>query len=392
MPDPNADEIPPMPVRRLHNFVYCPRLFYLQWVENLFEENADTVAGSAAHRRVDSPSSYDDERAAALRENLPEGTRLRSLQLESETLGLIGVIDLVEGGENGTRLVDYKKGAPRRLDDDTYAAKDYDAVQLVAYALLLNEHGITVTTASIYYAEARRHIPVEIGPDAQSVCLRLLAEARAIALTRRMPAPLVHDARCRYCSAYPICLPVESRRWAETRVEAARVDPPQLLLFPEESTHGTDDNSPPPDDIPPPRPERNDGEILVVQKPGAVIGQRGGEFTVSLKQETLRKLPIHQVRSIFIYGAVQLTAAAVETALENDIDVAYFAASGRFLGTLRGLPATGVDARRGQYEHFSHDFFRLHLARECIRAKISNQRTLLMRNGDPSKPTLARLA
>jgi hypothetical protein len=37
---------PPMPVRRLHNFSYCPRLFYFQWVENIFQENADTVAGS----------------------------------------------------------------------------------------------------------------------------------------------------------------------------------------------------------------------------------------------------------------------------------------------------------------------------------------------------------
>ncbi len=28
----------PMPLRRLHNFIYCPRLFYFQWVENIFQE------------------------------------------------------------------------------------------------------------------------------------------------------------------------------------------------------------------------------------------------------------------------------------------------------------------------------------------------------------------
>jgi len=33
----NTDQ-PLMPVRRLHNFLYCPRLFYLQWVEDLFVE------------------------------------------------------------------------------------------------------------------------------------------------------------------------------------------------------------------------------------------------------------------------------------------------------------------------------------------------------------------
>jgi hypothetical protein len=69
---------PVMPVRRLNNFVYCPRLFYFQWVENIFQESADTVAGSLLHRHVDAPSRLEDEKAKALAENLPEGARLRS--------------------------------------------------------------------------------------------------------------------------------------------------------------------------------------------------------------------------------------------------------------------------------------------------------------------------
>ena len=84
---------PPLPVRRLHNFIYCPRLFYYQWVENLFEENADTVAGSHVHRNVDKASSYDDEKKEALSEGLPEGARLRSLKLESTKLGMVGNIE-----------------------------------------------------------------------------------------------------------------------------------------------------------------------------------------------------------------------------------------------------------------------------------------------------------
>ena len=32
---------PKMGVRNLHNFIYCPRLFYFQWVENIFQENAE---------------------------------------------------------------------------------------------------------------------------------------------------------------------------------------------------------------------------------------------------------------------------------------------------------------------------------------------------------------
>jgi CRISPR-associated protein Cas1 len=55
-----------MPLRRLNNFVFCPRLFYFQWVENIFQESADTVAGSLKHRNVDAPSRLDEEKAKAL--------------------------------------------------------------------------------------------------------------------------------------------------------------------------------------------------------------------------------------------------------------------------------------------------------------------------------------
>lgn len=46
----------------------------------------------------------------------------------------------------------------------------------------------------------------------------------------------------------------------------------------------------------------------------------------------------------------------------------------------------------GQYELFQKDFCRIKLAGECIRAKIRNQRVMLMRNGAPPQDVLKRLA
>jgi len=54
--DGSLEAQPRMGVRNLHNFIYCPRLFYLQWVENIFQENADTVTGTLVHRNVNAPS------------------------------------------------------------------------------------------------------------------------------------------------------------------------------------------------------------------------------------------------------------------------------------------------------------------------------------------------
>lgn len=385
---------PPMPVRRLHNYLYCPRLFYLQWVENIFEENADTASGSAAHRQADQPSRFDEERATALREGLPEGAKMRSLRLESPALGLVGLVDVIEGGAEGTCVVDYKKGAARRLDDGTRTAKENDAVQLAAYALLLREHGTPVAGAAVYYAEDKRRVTISLTEELFTRTLAALADARAVAAAGKLPPPLVNDPRCAHCSAYPVCLPRESAWWADARERATAEDRQLRFSFPAGELPLEFTGEPPADHdpLPPPRPPRDDGEVLVVQKGGTQVGQRGGEFVVSVQGEVVRKLPLHQVRAIYLYGAVQLTAQAVESCLEHGVDVAYFSGSGRFLGLLRGLPASGVDARLGQARLFDEPFFRLKLARECIRAKIHNQRTMLMRNGDVPDRVLRLLA
>jgi len=393
---------PIMPVRRLNNYVFCPRLFYFQWVENVFQESADTVAGSLVHRNVDEPSRLDEEKAKALAENLPEGARLRSLRLESEALGIVGVMDLVERGPDGAQILDYKKGSARRTGDGGREAREPEAAQVGAYALLLREQGVKVSGAVIYYAADKRRVPVELTEELLAQTRQAIADAKALAASGRCPPPLKNDARCLGCSAYPICLPGESEWWA---AQHRRDKPSPQLMFKFIAPAAAESSQPmelqeaggePRTDAgetrEPPRPKNDDGEILVVQTPGAQVGQRGDQIVVSVKGEEARKLPGHQLRAIYCYGAVQVTAQAAETCLELGIDVAYFSPAGRFIGLLRGLPASGVDARRGQYRLFEQDGIRLRLARECIRAKIHNQRVMLMRNGDPPDRTLALLS
>jgi CRISPR-associated protein Cas1 len=386
--DGSLEAQPRMGVRNLHNFIYCPRLFYFQWVENIFQENADTVAGSHVHRNVDAPSKLDDPKELGL----PEGAKLRSLRLESESLGLIGVVDIVEGGPDGAEIIDYKKGSARRDGEGERVAKEPDAMQVAAHALLLREHGVNAVRGAIYYAADKRRVPVEFSEELFDKVRKAIEDARAVAASGKCPPPLKNDARCLYCSAYPICLPNESLWWSKRRKpadtdgqiqfgfiaqseDAVRSQILEALDFATDST----DKEP---TLQPPRPGGDDGEVLVVQTPGAQIGQRGDELIVSIKGEDSRKIPGQQVRAIYCFGAVQITAQAAETCLELGIDVSYFSPAGRFIGLLRGLPASGVDARRGQYRLFELPGVRLQLAREVIRAKIHNQRVMLMRNGD----------
>jgi len=361
VPVVEIDEIPPMPVRRLQNYVYCPRLFYYQWVENIFVENADTVEGSTVHHKADQPSRMADAEAL----DLPEGRSLRSLQLENAELGLVGKIDVIEGGGEGIEIIDYKKGSAKRDEKNQRVAKEADAIQIVAYALLLEGEGRKAARGWIYYAADKRRVEVVLTPDLRESCLAKLREARAVALSGKCPPPLQDDARCLHCSAYPVCLPNESAYWLHPEGKPA---------------------------IQAPRPPGDAGEIVVVQTAGAMVGLRGGEIIVSNKSETLGKFPVEQVHAIYLYGAVQLTAQASVGFLERGIDVAYFSPAGRFLGLLRGLPESGVDARLGQYRLFGEPGMRLRLAREIIRAKIHNQRVLLMRNGSAPEEVIKKLA
>ena len=42
-----------LPARMVNEFVYCPRLFYYEWVDGVFRESVDTVEGKIQHQRVD---------------------------------------------------------------------------------------------------------------------------------------------------------------------------------------------------------------------------------------------------------------------------------------------------------------------------------------------------
>lgn len=91
--------------RMVNEFSYCPRLFFLEWVQARFTDNLDTVEGGYEHPCVDQPAG---------RAPLPEHGELvhaRAVQVSSTRLGLVATIDVIEGDEGVVRPVDTKRGA-----------------------------------------------------------------------------------------------------------------------------------------------------------------------------------------------------------------------------------------------------------------------------------------
>lgn len=97
-----------LPARMLNEFVYCPRLFFYEWVDGIFEESADTLEGKAQHKRVDeSVSSMPSPEDLA-----DETIRSRSVSMSSDRYGVIARMDLIEVDGGTVTPVDYKHGDP----------------------------------------------------------------------------------------------------------------------------------------------------------------------------------------------------------------------------------------------------------------------------------------
>src|SRR5262245_20829330 len=108
-----ADSPDYLPARMINEFVYCPRLFYYEWVEGVFAHNCETVEGALRHEKMD---DKQDELVPSAELSPEDQLHCRSVTLSSDTHGLIAKMDLIEVSEGIVTPVDYKRGTPRKKD------------------------------------------------------------------------------------------------------------------------------------------------------------------------------------------------------------------------------------------------------------------------------------
>jgi CRISPR-associated protein Cas1 len=330
-----------VPARMVNEYVYCPRLFFLEWVDSLWASNADVAEGLRRHRKVDAGGGLAP---------LPEQGELRaarSVELASEELGITAKLDLVQGEAGGVVPVDTKKGRPAR--DGT--PWEPDAVQVCAQVLLLREHGYDCERGEIFYAETRQRVVVEPTEELVARTLSLVGEARAAAAELRPPPPLESSPKCPRCSLVGICLPDETNLLSRRHDRA-----PRRLIAADP-----------------------DAQPLYVTEPGAVVGLDGGRLVVSKRGEQLASVRLIDVLQVCAYGNVQVTAQAMRTLFDRDVDVFHFSYGGWLRGLTTGLPSKNVMVRIRQTTAAARG--QLDAPRRMIAGKIRNCRVLLRRNG-----------
>jgi CRISP-associated protein Cas1 len=372
-----------LPARMLNEFVYCPRLFFYEWVEGVFENSADTLDGQAKHTHVDAGPSAMPE----AEEMNGDTIHSRSVTLSSERVGLTAKLDLIESDAKGAdgnavRPVDYKRGKPRDVDG-VATPWPSDRIQIAAQALVLRDNGYSCDEGILYYANTKQRVRITIDDALIAETEELIAQARKAAVSDQIPEPLTDSPKCPRCSLVGICLPDETNalRARALRFEERRAV--QLSLFENNDETAASEVRQlvaARDDL---RPLYLNSQGFRVGKSGAVIQVKDGD---TLKQE----IRLGEVSQINLFGNVQLSTQAVQSFCSAEVPVCYFSQGGWFYGITNGLNARNVFLRQRQFVSAGHDSTALSIARRLVAGKIRNQRTLLQRNHIEAPETALR--
>ncbi len=361
----NFDESAYLPIRMLNEYSYCRRLFHLMHVQGIFIESADTLSGSAEHKRRRKQTSTDDTEVVLPWAELRKGT----YTLSDSQAGIVGKFDAVEVNEGKVIPVEDKHGAapdgstPFQIGGYSLVPHVWpnDQIQLGAQALLLRANGYACDRGRIYYRKTRTSVEIVIDDNLLSAVHGVASEARRMTVGP-MPEPLLDSAKCIRCSLNAACLPDETHLLRGNLTEARQIVP-----------------------------GRDDAGILYAITPGTHIGLSGECLRIALPEGQTQKVPLKDVAHLCVLGNAQITTQAMLKVVEQGATVA-FHSSGGWLRAIVSSPNTkNVQLRREQFLCFSRPENKLELARSVVRAKIQNQHTLLRRNIRGDKNCLEEL-
>jgi CRISPR-associated protein Cas1 len=376
---PVEDE--PLPARMLNEFTYCPRLFYLEWVDREWADNEFTVDGTYRHRRTDQPRSK--KAAAALEPTTPvRDTDLTGIQLTSDRLGATAKFDVLRLRDGCVIPIEYKRGS---MPDVPGGVHEPELMQLALQVLLLRDAGYDTPHGTIAYLASDERVDIAVDEVLGVRVIEAIAAARVAAARTAPPPPLVDSPKCTGCSLVGICLPDELTLLREhLAVDDSEAND-------DAETNGETDNAP--QGIRTVRPRAHETHPLYVQQQGARVGKRGDCFQVRFEGEVVGEARIREVSQIVLWGRTSISPVAIQACCERDVPICHFTYGGWMYGVTRGIGVRNVGLRIAQFEMTNSPERSLAVARGLVRSKIRNARTLIRRNTTaPDRILLRELA
>jgi CRISPR-associated protein Cas1 len=337
----------------VNEFVYCPRLFWLEYVEREFADSFDTVDGERVHRRVDRARGELPDDIAQMKGDVT------SVELASERLGVVAKIDLIRGGIP----IDFKRGRAPDIENGAY---DPERVQVCIQALLLREHGYPCDRARLYYAASKRFVDVLIDEALVEQTLAAVQQARALRARGSIPPPLTNSPKCARCSLNAICLPDEVHA-LQAQVRDA--------------------------DIRPFAAPADDRAWLYVMEHGMRVGLSGETIQVKAESGIKAQMPLIEVGGVSLFGTAQISSQATHALLLRDAPIFLLSFGGWLNGYIRSANDHSIDLRIAQHKAVQDVGNTLDFARCFVLGKVKNQRTMIRRAlGDDARQTLQALS
>lgn len=325
---------PLLRVMSLHALMYCERLFYLEEVEEIRVANHAVFAGRRLHDEVASPDDETPER--------------RSLELSSTAWGIFGKVDAVRRRDGQWVVYEHKKGRCRRGPQGEVCAWDSDRIQVIAYAVLLEEElKQPVPQGRIRYHSENVTALVSIDDQARQDLRQAISRAVKLRRSTERPPICQNENLCRNCSLNVVCLPEEERL-------KERPTPHPPTFFPSDRQR----------------------ESLHVVSPRASVCRSNNSLVIS-SDEGIQKVPIQNVDVVVIHGHAQITTQAIHLCAQHEIPILWLTAGGRFLAA--SSFSGRVHQRLRQYRALVDQQFCLRLAQQLVHAKIETELRYILR-------------
>jgi len=351
-----------LPVRMLNEYVYCRRLFWLEYVAREFEHSHDTLDGARVHRTVDRAHGAVRDAEALPADGTTKSSR--GVELASRELGITGIIDLLEERADGTAVpVDYKRGRIPPIPEQAYPP---ERIQVALQGMLLRANGFRSERGALYFAGSKARVDVLFSDALLADARDVIAGARTLLVSGTMPQPLVDSPKCPGCSLVGICLPDETNRLREERAGSV---------------------------IRPLAPPGGERYPLYVLSAGASIGKSGGVLQVRREGSVAEEARLLDTSHISLFGNVQISTQALRSALDANIPVFYLSFGGWLYGESLPIDGHSLDARIRQFAVAADPDASLPIARAIVEGKLRNQRTMVRRAlGGEATRALAELA
>jgi CRISPR-associated protein Cas1 len=321
-------------VSALHAYAYCPRLFYLEEVEELYTQDAAVFAGRRLHVELEQAedATWDD------------------LFLESEDLGLRGRVDALRTRDGQVIPYEHKRGRCYRDDQKQAQAWDSDRLQILAYACLLEwSLGISIPEGRIRYHADNVLVRVPVDAAGRQWVQDAIQAARALRQSAYRPPVTTNERLCARCSLAPVCLPEEARLAHDRDWQPVR-------LFPSD----------------------DDRQIIHVLEPGNRVGRSGEQIKVVRRDQPDERVPVRKVAQVVLHSYSQISTQALYLCADNDVGVHLISGGGRYLGSFDQRQGS-IQRRIQQYQALTDPQRCLQLAKQLVTCRGQSQRKFLMR-------------